>query len=92
MSAWTTTLIQRMGVELKDRVLNALRACRSSEELVALDEQLAIDHRECPLHRLICDGLRERTVAPVEAANWLMALMEHREQQLTACLNLSCQV
>ena len=45
-----------------------------------------------PLHRLICDALRDRSVAPVEAANWLTTLMEHRNQQLTACLNLSCQV
>ena len=81
-----------MASELEERVVSALRACRNADDLVALDEQLAIDCRDLPLHRLICDGLRDRSVAPVEAANWLMALIEHRNQQLTACLNLSCQV
>ena len=64
----------------------------TSEDLVALDEQLAIDCRDAPLHQVICDALRDRSVAPVEAANWLTTLMDHRNQQLTACLNLSCQV
>ena len=85
-------LIITVASDLKERVLSALRACRSSDDLVALDEQLAIDCRDAPLHRVICDALRDRSVAPVEAANWLMTLMEHRNQQLTACLNLSCQV
>ena len=82
-----------MASELKERVVSALRACRNSDDLVALDEQLAIDCRDAPLHRLICDALRDRSVAPpVEATNWLTTLIEHRNQQLTACLNLSCQV
>ena len=81
-----------MASELEERVVSALRACRNANDLVALDEQLAIDCCDLPLHRLICDGLRDRSVAPVEAANWLTALIEHRNQQLTACLNLSCQV
>lgn len=87
-----TALIITVASDLKERVLSALRACRSSDDLVALDEQLAIDCRDTPLHRVICDALRDRSVAPVEAANWLTTLMEHRNQQLTACLNLSCQV
>ena len=81
-----------MASELEESVVNALRACRNADDLVALDEQLAIDCRDLSLHRLICDGLRDRSLAPVEAANWLTTLMEHRNQQLTACLNLSCQV
>ena len=58
-----------MASELEERVVNALRACRNADDLVALDEQLAIDCRDLSLHRLICDGLRDRSVAPVEAAN-----------------------
>ena len=46
-----------MASELKDRVVNALRACRNTDDLVALDEQLSIDCRDIALHRLICDGL-----------------------------------
>ena len=53
---------------------------------MALVEQLAINCRDVALYRLICN------VAPVEAANWLTTLIEYRNQQLTACLNLSCQV
>ena len=85
-------MIITVASELKERVVSALRACRNSDDLVALDEQLAINCRDAPLHRLICDALRDRSVSPVEAANWLTTLIEHRNQQLTACLNLSCQV
>ena len=81
-----------MAVELNDHVIEDLRACRSTADLVALDERMAVDHRDNPLHRVICDALRNRTVAPVEAARWLATLMDHRNQQLTACLNLTCQV
>ena len=81
-----------MAVDLKDRVIDDLRACRSFDELVALDERMAMDHLDSPLHLVICDALRERTVAPVEAARWLATLMDHRNQQLSACLNLTCQV
>ena len=81
-----------MAVELKDRVIDDLRACRSHADLVALDERMAVDHRDKPLHRVICEALRDRTIAPVEAARWLATLMDHRNQQLTACLNLTCQV
>ena len=81
-----------MAVELKDRVIKDLRACRNPAELVALDERMAVDHRDNPLHRVICDALRERSIAPVEAAQWLATLMDHRDSQLMACLNMSCQV
>ena len=47
-----TALIITVASDLKDRVLSALRACRSSDDLVALDEQLAIDCRDAPLHRV----------------------------------------
>ena len=59
---------------------------------MALDKQLDNDYRDARLHLVICDALWDRSVAPVEAANWLTTLMEHGNQQLTACLNLSCQV
>ena len=81
-----------MAVELKDRVINDLRACRNPDDLVALDERMALDHRDDPLHRVICDALQDRSIAPVEAAHWLAALMDHRNRQLNACLNLACQV
>ena len=81
-----------MAFELRERVLKALRACHTADDLVALDEQMLIDHRDWPLHRLICEALRDRSVAPVEAASWLTILMDHRNHQLNACLNLSCQV
>ena len=81
-----------MAVDLKDRVIDDLRACRSRADLVALDERMAVDHRDKPLHRVICEALRDRKIAPVEAARWLATLMDHRNQQLTACLNLTCQV
>ena len=81
-----------MAVQLKARVIKDLRACRSPSDLVALDERMTLDHRDNPLHQVICDALRERSIAPVEAAQWLATLMDHRNRQLMACLNMTCQV
>ena len=81
-----------MAAELNARVIADLRACRDPQDLLALDERMALDHRDEPLHRVICDGLRDRSIAPAEAASWLAALMDHRNRQLTACLNMACQV
>ena len=57
-----------MAVDLKDRVIDDLRACRSRADLVALDERMAVDHRDKPLHRVICEALRDRTIAPVSSS------------------------
>ncbi len=81
-----------MAARLNERVIADLRACRDPADLLALDERMALNHRDEPLHRVICDGLRDRSIAPVEAASWLTALMDHRNRQLTACLNMTCQV
>ena len=85
-------MVPVMALDLIERVIEELRACRSSADLVALDERFAGAKSDKSLHRLICDGLRDRSIAPVEAARWLAALMDHRNRQLTECLHMSCQL
>ena len=77
---------------LRNDVLEKLRACRTPEQLLALDEQLMLESDGDPLYQVICDVLRNRAIAPVEAARWLGTLMDHRDKQLNDCLNLHCQL
>ena len=59
-----------------------LRACRTPEQLLALDKMIALETDVGPLYRHICNFLRDRTIAPVEAANWMGTLMDNRESML----------
>ena len=82
----------KMISKVRDAIEQQLRQCQTPEQLVALDEKVRVETDLGPLYGVICSFLRDRTVAPVEASNWLMALMEHRERQLDDCLNLNCQL
>ena len=81
-----------MNGEKSDAIVDQLRSCRTAEQLLALDEQIRVETATEPLYRVICSFLRDRTVAPVEAALWLATLMDHRERQLDDCLHLHCQL
>lgn len=85
-------MILAMFEQLRMEVLDKLRSCRTPEQLLELDEQLMLEKDGEPLYRVICEVLRHRAIAPVEAATWLSTLMDHREKQLNDCLNLNCQL
>ncbi|HJN34796.1 MAG TPA: hypothetical protein QF700_11870 [Prochlorococcus sp.] len=86
------TLPAMMINRMREAIVDQLRSCSTPEQLLALDEQIRVETDAGPLYRVICNFLRDRTVAPVEAAIWLGTLMDHREKQLDDCLNLHCQL
>ncbi len=77
---------------LNDPVVDQLRACKTPEQLLALDKQISIDSGLGPLYKVICDFLKDRTIAPIEAANWLSTLMDNRERLLEDCLSTTCKL
>ena len=85
-------VIFRMLRTLRNDVLKKLRSCRTPEQLLALDEQMMLESEGEPLYRVICEVLRHKAIAPVEAARWLATLMDHRDKQLNDCLHLNCQI
>ena len=76
---------------IQDTIVDELRACKTPEQLLALDEELNLTNESTPLYRLICEFLKDRTIAPIEAANWLGTLMDYRERQLENCLMTTCK-
>ncbi|WP_320676947.1 hypothetical protein [Prochlorococcus sp. MIT 1300] len=66
-------------------IADQLRACRTPEQLLDLERMVSLKTDVGPLYRLICDFLRDRTVAPVEAASWMGTLMDNKEKELNAC-------
>ena len=77
--------------KLHEAIVDQLRECRTPEQLIALDEQISLETNTEPLYRVICEFLRDRTIAPVEAAKWLSTLMDNQEKKLHECTNLHCQ-
>ena len=87
-----TRKVSKMINLIQETIVDQLRACRTPEQLLALDEKLNLNQGSLPLYRLICEYLRDRTIAPVEAANWLGTLMDNRERQLEDCLMTTCKL
>ncbi len=77
---------------LQESILDQLRACKTPEQLLELDKQITFETELGPLYRVICDFLKHKAIAPIEAANWLGTLMDNREQLLEDCLTTTCKL
>jgi len=72
----------------RDAIVDELRACQTSEELLAFDTRFNLETNAGPLYLLICDFLHDRTISRALGAKLLRILLEDREAKLQA---LNCK-
>ena len=66
----------------REAIVDELRACQTTEQLLAFDKRFNLEANVGPLYLVICDFLQDRTISRVLAAKWLRTLLSDRESQL----------
>ncbi|WP_320664292.1 RNA recognition motif-containing protein [Prochlorococcus sp. MIT 1223] len=66
-----------------DALIDQLRASSSKEEILKFENWFNSKVSSIPLHELICELLRNRSISRVLAAKWLSTLINDKEEQLS---------
>ncbi len=72
-----------MSKTARDAVVDQLRACQSPEEILSFESSFNSHSNIGPLHTIICDFLRTRSISRGLAAKWLNILLNDREKKLS---------
>jgi len=74
--------IESMSKTARDALVDKLRAFQSPEEILSFESSFNSDSNIGPLHTIICDFLRTRSISRGLAAKWLNVLLNEREERL----------
>ena len=74
--------VNSMSKRLRDAIVDQLRACQTTEEILAFEKRFNDETEEGPLYEIICDFLRTRSISRGLAAKWLTTLLHDREAKL----------
>ncbi len=70
-----------------DALIDHLRACSSTNEILAFEQLFNAKANSGPLHELICELLRSRSISRGLAAKWLATLLNDKEQKIKKSIN-----
>ncbi len=68
----------------REALVDQLRACHSSEEILDFEKWFNSEANAGPLYAVICDFLRTRSISRGLAAKWLGIILKDRESKLSA--------
>ena len=71
-----------------DALIDQLRACQNSEEIVSFEKWFNSNIESEKLYKIICELLKNRSISRALASKWLITLIEDRD---TTISNLSVQ-
>ena len=74
--------VEDMSKSVREAIVDQLRSCQTSEEILNFETWFNTRTSVGPLHIVICDLLRSRSISRVLAAKWLGTLLEDRELKL----------
>jgi len=77
-----TKSIDLMSKGIRDAIVDQLRACKTTEQILDFEKRFNEQTSEGPLHEIICDFLRTRSISRGLAAKWLTTLLKDRESRL----------
>ncbi len=78
---------ERMSKVARDAIVDKLRSCQTTEEILSFEQWFDNEAHSGPLHTVICDFLRNRTISRVLAAKWLGVLISDRDYRLRNPIN-----
>ena len=82
----TTTQIPSPSYEMskvaQEALVDKLRACHSKEEILDFEQWFNSNTSVAPLHEVICDFLRTRSISRGLAAKWLVTLIEDKQAKI----------
>ena len=74
--------IATMSKGVHEAIVDKLRACQTTEEILDFETWFNSETSSGPLYIVICDFLRERYISRGLAAKWLSTLLRDREEKL----------
>tara|TARA_Y100001968_G_scaffold281354_1_gene278561 strand:+ start:126 stop:389 length:264 start_codon:yes stop_codon:yes gene_type:complete len=77
-----------IGKSANDALIDQLRACQNSEEIVRFEKWFNSNIESEKLYKIICDLLKNRSISRALASKWLITLIEDRDNIIS---NLSAQ-
>ena len=79
------TIAQRtsevMDKGFREALVDQLRYCQTPDEILSFESRFNAKKNSEPLHLIICDFLRNRTISRPVAAKWLEVLIDDKEQK-----------
>ncbi len=74
--------IDAMSKSRREAIVDQLRACKTTEEVLAYDALFNVENKDTRLYIVICDFLHSRTISRAIGARWLKTLLDDREKEL----------
>ena len=62
-----------------DALIDQLRACKNSEEILKFEKWFNSNIESEKLHKRICELLKNRSISRALASKWLLTLMQDRD-------------
>ena len=68
---------------VQDALIDQLRACISTQEILEFEQLFNSKTNSVPLHEVICDLLRNRSISRGMAAKWLSILIKDKYEKIS---------
>ncbi len=65
-----------------DALIDQLRACKDSEEILKFEKWFNSNIESDKLYRIICELLKNRSISRALGSKWLLTLIEDRENTI----------
>ena len=82
MTTTTQKPVEIMSRVVHDALVDQLRACKTTEEILNFENWFNSEANSGPLYEVICEFLRTRSISRGLAAKWLEILLSDREEKL----------
>ena len=79
----TNKPIKISSTSTNDALIDQLRACQNSEEILKFEKWFNSNIESDKLHKRICELLKNRSISRALASKWLLTLIEDRDKNIS---------
>ena len=78
----TNKPIKISNTSTNDALIDQLRSCKNSEEILKFEKRFNSNIESEKLYRIICELLKNRSISRALGSKWLLTLIEDRENTI----------
>ena len=78
----TNKPINIISKSANDAIIDQLRACQTSEEILKFEKWFNSNIESDKLYKIICELLKNRSISRALASKWLLTLLCHRDNKI----------
>ena len=82
----TNKQIKIVSTSTNDALIDQLRACQNTEEILKFEKWFNSNIESDKLHKRICELLKNRSISRALASKWLITLIEDRDNSISILL------